>query len=404
MTAFSLSMRMLETSPRTDERSGKALGCLHQRHPLGRRIEKSGAGVTTTYFLSDGADEIAEYDRNKALTARYVPGPAIDEPVAVVTGNAAPYTHHYFHANRQGSVIAMSDDSGAKVEGPYVYDPCGNGAPTTGEPYKLTGRRLDPETGLYYYRARYFWPQGCRFLQTDPVGYSADLNLYTYVGNDPTDRTDPSGLASYLVAREIWQGSGLFHMFVVVTPSLGAPPTARFSYGPSVDISLFPPAGPGSLVEQRGSGSITDIGDTGAYRDFANGRAGDGPAVFGARINASDAAVIKSGNAIDAKLGDRANPTGAVEYLVAPNAISAVVNPNAANSNSAAMAVANGALGNGQQQPLPKGVSAPGWGQSRIVTNAQSHNNVPDFSHGHCPAAQPGLSCGGGGGLDIWGQ
>ncbi|HWB44517.1 MAG TPA: hypothetical protein VG900_03685 [Hyphomicrobiaceae bacterium] len=59
-------------------------------------------------------------------------------------------THHYFHANRQGSVIAMSDDSGAKVEGPYVYDPCGNGAPTTGEPYKFTGRRLDPETGLYY--------------------------------------------------------------------------------------------------------------------------------------------------------------------------------------------------------------------------------------------------------------
>jgi RHS repeat-associated protein len=90
----------------------------------------------------------------------------------------------------------MSDDSGAKVEGPYVYDPCGNGAPTTGEPYKLTGRRLDPETGLYYYRARYFWPQGCRFLQTDPVGYSADLNLYTYVGNDPVDRTDPTGMAN----------------------------------------------------------------------------------------------------------------------------------------------------------------------------------------------------------------
>jgi RHS repeat-associated protein len=85
------------------------------------------------------------------------------------------------------------------VEGPYVYDPYGDcfsggsACSSSGEPYRFTGRRLDPETGLLYYRARYYWPQGGRFLQTDPVGYAADLNLYTYVGNDPTDKTDPSG-------------------------------------------------------------------------------------------------------------------------------------------------------------------------------------------------------------------
>ena len=32
-----------------------------------------------------------------------------------------------------------------------------------------------------------------RFLQADPVGYGPDLDLYSYVGNDPTDKTDPSG-------------------------------------------------------------------------------------------------------------------------------------------------------------------------------------------------------------------
>ncbi len=61
-------------------------------------------------------------------------------------------------------------------------------------PYKFTSRRLDPETELYYYRARMYWGTGGRFLQTDPVGYTADLNLYTYVGNDPVDRTDAWGM------------------------------------------------------------------------------------------------------------------------------------------------------------------------------------------------------------------
>jgi RHS repeat-associated protein len=84
------------------------------------------------------------------------------------------------------------------VEGPFKYDPYGNcfagsNPCSAGEPYRFTGRRFDAETGLYYYRARYYDPQKGRFLQTDPVGYSADMNLYTYVGNDPTDATDPTG-------------------------------------------------------------------------------------------------------------------------------------------------------------------------------------------------------------------
>jgi RHS repeat-associated protein len=58
----------------------------------------------------------------------------------------------------------------------------------------FTGRQFDIETGLYYYRARYYNPFLGRFLQTDPVGYSGDMNLYRYCVNNPLKVVDPSGL------------------------------------------------------------------------------------------------------------------------------------------------------------------------------------------------------------------
>ncbi|MGH7105061.1 MAG: RHS repeat-associated core domain-containing protein [Acetobacteraceae bacterium] len=67
--------------------------------------------------------------------------------------------------------------------------------------YRYTEQRFDPETagsaaqpsGLYDYRARIYSPTWGRFLQPDPLGYAGGSNLYAYVGNDPLNRTDPSG-------------------------------------------------------------------------------------------------------------------------------------------------------------------------------------------------------------------
>jgi RHS repeat-associated protein len=105
-------------------------------------------------------------------------------------------TTSYYHADGLGSVTSLSNGSGALAQ-TYTFDSFGKQTASSGSlvsSFQYTGRESDPETGLYYYRARYYDPTAGRFMSEDPIGFNAGTAFYRYVNNNSTNLVDPSGL------------------------------------------------------------------------------------------------------------------------------------------------------------------------------------------------------------------
>ena len=159
--------------------------------PFGRRIQKSGP-LGTTNYLYDGFRLVEEANATGNVLTGYTQGLVIDEPLSENRLGTAIY----YEADGLGSITSLTNPSGAVV-GTYTYDGFGKVTASTGSvanSLKFTARESDSETGLYYYRARYFDPSAGRFVNEDPSGTSGGINLFEYVLNNPVNLYDPTGL------------------------------------------------------------------------------------------------------------------------------------------------------------------------------------------------------------------
>lgn len=160
--------------------------------PLGRLFQIV-SGSNTTQFLYDGDALVAEYNGSGTLLNRYVHGPLVDNPMIWYQGaTVTSSSRNSLQVDHQGSVVTVANAAGSAAT-LNTYDEYGTPGSTNAGRFQYTGQTWFAELGLHYYKARFYSPSLGRFLQTDPIGYQDDVDFYTYVGNDPLDKTDPTG-------------------------------------------------------------------------------------------------------------------------------------------------------------------------------------------------------------------
>jgi RHS repeat-associated protein len=122
------------------------------------------------------------------------------------------------------------------------------------QPFGLAGGLRDLDTGLVHFGARDYDPTIGRWIEADPVRFASDdANLYAYVGSDPVNRADPTGLGKvhkpfcYLAA---WCGpwpddpSGNWYCLGL----LCAPPSPGATPKPGLFCVGYCGSGPGGFV------------------------------------------------------------------------------------------------------------------------------------------------------------
>jgi RHS repeat-associated protein len=173
---------------------------------IAKVIDADGAGNATPQverLVYNGDDIALTFDGNGVQTHRYLYGVGVD----AIAADESQGQLKWALSDHLGSVRDVVDSSGVLLNH-IVYDSHGQvvsqSNPLVDVRYGYTGRDLDSESGLNYYRARYYDAATGRFISEDPIGFGGgDANLYRYVRNFPLNATDPSGNNPFALLQNI---------------------------------------------------------------------------------------------------------------------------------------------------------------------------------------------------------
>jgi RHS repeat-associated protein len=272
----------------------------------------------------------------------------------VPMGAVAQTTVKYVHTDALGSVVAMTDASGAIVEGHREYEAYGQQlTPVVQDGPGYTGHVQDAATGLVYMQQRYYDPMLGKMLSVDPVtAYEKPITnfcRYCYARNNPYKFTDPDGRDSFLVSRPLdfpVVGGKANHNFIVHhADSPGDPNGTVRSFGITSNGTM------GEVTPNTtGPNANTSAMDRAAWESIGS----EGSNVTFRVINADDAVVQDNANSV----------SSAFNYSYAPEVSGGF------NSNTAAGAVAQESDGGSPR--VDNGRMQPGTSQGRIDAARQN--------------------------------
>ena len=192
------------------------------------RIAQNYGTNTTTFVVNPNAKLPQVLLRVKfGVTNYYIYGAGLLYQITETVAKTNTLTYHFDY---RGSTVALSADNGL-ITDRIEYSAYGLTTYRTGTndaPFLFNGRYgvQTDNNGLLYMQARFYNPYLCRFLNSDPTGFSGGLNFYVYANGNPISYLDPFGLNAWSVAGHFAEGvvigAGTTALVILAAPEIAA--------------------------------------------------------------------------------------------------------------------------------------------------------------------------------------